>query len=164
LAGTQLRALSHEHRLLHACVHAALGNWPPRLASLRDVAEIALYGAYDAGDLLRIAERWRIEGVVARAVSLAWQTLQIADITALSCWAEEYQPTKTELRWMSVYVAGNTSYAAKCRAALSAIPGARGRLSFARMLLFPSREFLDESQGSALDWWARGLRRSGIRP
>ncbi|MCA1704679.1 MAG: hypothetical protein LC808_16010, partial [Actinobacteria bacterium] len=42
VGGHRLRALSHEYRLLHACYHATLGNWPLRLASLRDIAEMVL--------------------------------------------------------------------------------------------------------------------------
>ena len=42
IAGRTLHALSRANRLLHACYHAALGNWPLRLASLRDVAEMRL--------------------------------------------------------------------------------------------------------------------------
>ena len=40
IGGRSLRALSRYNRLLHACYHAALGDWPLRLGSLRDVAEM----------------------------------------------------------------------------------------------------------------------------
>ncbi len=40
VAGQAMTALSLPYRLLHACYHAALGDWPLRLGSLRDVAEL----------------------------------------------------------------------------------------------------------------------------
>src|SRR5215207_914421 len=42
LGGCELDALPQPQRLLHACYAAAFGDWPPRLMSLRDVAQLVL--------------------------------------------------------------------------------------------------------------------------
>ncbi len=62
---TELEALPMPPRLLHACYAAALGDWPPRLISLRDVAQILLRERPHPADVLLMARSWRCEVVVA---------------------------------------------------------------------------------------------------
>ncbi|MPY97764.1 MAG: hypothetical protein GEU97_07130 [Actinophytocola sp.] len=72
VAGDTMAALSLPHRLLHACYHAALGDWPLRLGSLRDVAELlrrmevaGAPGSVQADTVRAIAARWGVEAVLA---------------------------------------------------------------------------------------------------
>ena len=55
LGGEELEALPMPQRLLHACYAAALGDWPPRLMSLRDVAQLVLYERPNLADVLLMA-------------------------------------------------------------------------------------------------------------
>ena len=88
VAGRSLRALSRPARFMHACYHAALGDWPPRLLSLRDIAQMLLVTGQNESDLRAIAARWRAEAVLAVAVSDTWHLLGIDATTRISDWAQ----------------------------------------------------------------------------
>ncbi len=86
------RALRRTHRFLHACYHAALGNWPLRLASLRDVAE-QLRAGQDECEVLEVASAWRAQALVAAAVADSRRLLGTSAADALTEWAARYRPT-----------------------------------------------------------------------
>ncbi|MGH3428306.1 MAG: nucleotidyltransferase family protein, partial [Mycobacteriales bacterium] len=92
VAGRPLHALSRAARFMHACYHAALGDWPPRLSSLRDIAQMLLVIGQNEKDPRALATRWRAEAVLAVAVSDAWSLLGIAESTPTSVWAQIYVP------------------------------------------------------------------------
>src|SRR4029453_12316405 len=77
LGGHEFDALPQPQRLLHACYAAALGDWPPRLMSLRDVAQLLLKEQPHIVDVLTMARTWRAEAVVARAIVSAWDVLEL---------------------------------------------------------------------------------------
>ena len=89
LAGFELEALPMPQRLLSACYAASLGDWPPRLISLRDVAQLVLREQPNLVDVLMMARAWRCEVVVADAVVTAWDTLQITEPAPIETWAAE---------------------------------------------------------------------------
>src|SRR5207244_11507780 len=64
-------ALDREGRFLHACFHAALGDFPPRITALRDVARLVRSGRVDLVRARDLARRWRAGVVVASAVTTA---------------------------------------------------------------------------------------------
>jgi hypothetical protein len=160
VGGRLLRALSPEARLLNACYHALLGNRPSRLLPHRDVAEMLLLGSYDESCLRSLATRWQANAVLAQAISSTWQTLHLADVTALSTWAARYRADAREHRLISVYTDRNTSYAAMSVAALSVIPSFTERCAFLRSLAFPDRGFLAQRGGTRAHWLMRGLGRA----
>jgi hypothetical protein len=96
LAGFELQALPMPQRLLHACCTAALDQRPPRLASLRDVAEIVLRERPNLVDVLLMAKRWQCEVVVARAVSTTWRELAITRVVPIVEFARGYVPSRRE--------------------------------------------------------------------
>jgi hypothetical protein len=158
LAGRRVNALAAEHRFLNACYHAVLGNTPPRLVPLRDVAELMLAGKVDIDEVRRLAERWRAKAVVALAVRSTWDTLGLADATALSFWAYRYEPEPWESRALSVYRRPETGYAARSIASIRVIRGGGRKLAFLRALAFPRRDYVEgRHRGFAQRWW-RGAR------
>lgn len=161
LAGRVLQTLSDEARLLHAAMHAVLGHElsTPYLAS-RDVAEMILFGRIDRVELLAMARRWQVEAVLAEAITLAWTMFQLADITALSAWAETYQTTDLDQRRRAVYRQATGSYTAKSVASLQALPRMRDRMSFLLDLAFPSGQFLTDRGLSRRAWMRRGMSRA----
>ena len=168
LAGTTLTALAADERLLHACYHASLGDYPPRLLPHRDVAEMLLYGERDEDRLLKLARSWGGEAVVARAVSTAWELFDIADVTALSAWASRYRSNARDRSRLAVYTDGDTSYAAKSLASLTALPRMRDRVALLRMMAAPDPSFLSGRQRSRAAWLHAGVPASstshGDRP
>ena len=158
LAAHTIHALRPEHRLLNACYHAVLGNTPPRLVPLRDVAELLIAGDVDIDEVRRLAATWRAEAVVALAVRSAWDTFALADATALSFWAYRYEPEPWEERALSVYQRPDAGYAARSLAAVRAIRGTSNKLAFVRALTFPKRDYLKGRHGSFTERWRRGLR------
>jgi hypothetical protein len=87
--GGTVPALPLDALLVRACVLATAGG-APRLAALRDVAQIALAGSLDGAAARARAEAWRCSGLLAEALRQAWDTFDLADKTDLSAWADRY--------------------------------------------------------------------------
>lgn len=158
LAGRDLAALGPEERLLHAAYHLVLGARPMRLLPMRDIAEMALFGTHDDRVLRDRAAAWRAHSVLARAVSVSWTTLKIADVTLLSRWAERHRPTTAEQRQLAAYDRIGDPYGARALDALPYVPGVRGKLAFASSLSLPERDFLLAHRQTRRSWLLRGLR------
>jgi hypothetical protein len=159
--GRQLLALGREQRLLHACYHAALGDREPRIVPQRDVAALVLSDDLDEGRVRELAQAWGGNFVVARAITLAWDTLALADETALTAWARHYQPDARSKHAFAAYRAENANYAARSWASLRALPNTRSRVSFLYSLAFPQRGLIG---GSHLPLVRRLMRaRQGLR-
>ena len=134
---TQLRALDREQRLLHACYHAALGDREPRIVPQRDIAGLVLDDRLDEVRVRELAYAWRAEYVVASAIGMTWQTLALADETALTAWAKRYQPDTRSEHAFAAYRAEQANYAARSWASLRALPDVRTRMAFMYSLAFP---------------------------
>lgn len=156
LAGRDLHALGLEERFLHACFHSALGNTVPRLTALRDVAQILLCRPLDVERVLALGGAWRAEAVVARGVATACGVLGLEPAHALADWAARYRPTARERRAVAVYTDPAQTYAAKSFAAVRAVSGVRGKLSFVFALAFPRRRYIDEQREGRARRWRRG--------
>lgn len=161
LGGRRLPALGPETRFLHACYHAVLGEWPPRMLPLRDVAQALLTADLDTESVLSTAASWRARAVVARAVRATWQTFALADVVPLSVWAARYEPDAWERRALSVHTR-RKRYGAKALASVRAIPGVRGKAAFVHSLLTPNRAFFAGRDAGYLRWWRKGVR-SAVR-
>lgn len=158
LGGRAVRGLGSEEQLLHCCYHAALGNVPPRLMPLRDVAQILQTTNVDIQRVRQLADAWGGAAVVARAVRLAWGELQLEAAHPLAAWAASYQPSAFERRVLGGYVSASRSYTARAVGSLAAIPGIRAKAAYVAALLLPDRAFL---AGRGLDrarWWRQGAR------
>jgi hypothetical protein len=135
--GHQLLALGREQRLIHACYHAVLGDREPRIVPQRDIAALVLCDDLDEIRVRELAHAWRAEYVVAKAITLAWETLALADETALTAWARRYQPDARSEHAFATYHVHHANYAARSWASLRALPNIRTRASFLYSLAFP---------------------------
>jgi hypothetical protein len=138
LAGHHLPLLAREERFMHACLHAALGNRPPRLVPLRDVAQM-LGAPLDTERVLALARLWRAEVVVAHAVLVTTDRLSLQRDHPLAEWAAGYQPCATESRWLSTYAGPQRSYAAKALAGLPLVQGPSAKAAYLVAHLLPAR-------------------------
>jgi hypothetical protein len=159
----QLAGLGTEERFLHACIHAGVGR-PARLCSLRDIAQMLLRGDLDTDRVHALAHSWRATAVVARAVHLAWRTLDIADSMPLTAWAARYRFDASDNRLLDAYLGGDQSYTRQAIATLRVIPRHRDKVAYARSLLFPGRRYLDVRNDGRIRHVVRGAGhlRSGL--
>jgi len=143
LAGTTIEALSPEGRFLHAAYHIVLGDRRPRLSPMRDLAQIALGGTVDWPRLRALMSASEGEAVVARAVRTTWQQLAIADVLAISAWAESYREGERESAALALYGARST-YAARSFGTVRAIRAWRDRARYVAALVLPEQAYLAE--------------------
>jgi hypothetical protein len=166
VGGVELWALGREERFLHTCFHASLGDNPPRLLALRDLAQVLLGNRLDLHLVRALAASWQADAVLARAVRLTWQTfgLDVA-VSRLAAWATAYRPDHYERRALAAYTDPNGGYPARSAAALRAVPGVREKAAYVRALAFPDRDYLGPRHRSPVDRWRHGasgiLRREG---
>lgn len=142
LGGRTLDALAAEERLIHACYHASLGNVPPRLVPLRDVAQLLLDGKVDATRVRKLAAAWQGEGVVAQAITMAWRAFGLTDTVELSRWAEQYEPGTRERRDLERATSPGYTYVAQAVDGVRAIRNPRDRLAYVSALAFPGRRYV----------------------
>lgn len=141
LGGAELEALPMPQRLLHACYAAALGDWPPRLVSLRDVAQLVLREQPHLVDVIMMARRWRCEVVVARAVTTAWERLRLVDRPPIVEWAARYSPSRREQLLLTSHEGTGRAFT-RHLAALVVLPGWEPRWAYARAIALPQPEYL----------------------
>ncbi len=156
LGGRMLKALGTEEQFLNACYHAALGDVPPQLSALRDVAQILLGAKLEVDRARRLAEAWRGTAVLARAVALTWRTLRLSEEPPLAVWARGFTPTRWDRRLLACYVSANRSNSLKYLASARVIPGTGAKLAYLRGLLLPDRAFLARRRVAYGAWWHHG--------
>lgn len=162
VGGRPMEALDADCRFLHACFHAALGEKVPRLVPLRDVAQMLLHGDLDVVRVRHLMETWGAKPVVATAVRAAWARLRLADVVALSAWAQRYPVDERSRRELAVYSDPEGSYAGKSLAAVRALPRWRDRVAFVRALALPDSAYLEgRTRGVARLRTGLAARRSG---
>lgn len=141
-AGQRMTALAREHRFVHACYHAALGDWPLRLGSLRDVAEIRRGLGEAAGPVRQLVRDWGVDAVVAAAVTDARRLLGLQTSDALAEWARGYRPTRRELGWLSLHTNPDKTFAAQALATLRVLPRWRDKGAYLRALILPDGDYV----------------------
>jgi hypothetical protein len=157
LAGHQFLALGPEERFLHACFHAGLGDKRPRLASLRDVAQMHLARPLDIDFARALSSSWGADAVVARAVRMAADVLGLETDGPLTRWAVRFSPDRRDRRFLAVYTGADPTYASKSFAAVRAIPGILDKARFVFTLAVPDRHYLEQRQERRARRWLRGL-------
>ncbi|MEP6626122.1 MAG: nucleotidyltransferase family protein [Acidimicrobiia bacterium] len=155
--GAVIPVLCREHRLAHACVHAALGDASPRLVALRDIAQLLLTTDVDVAGTRAESVRWRASAVVAYAIDTAWRTLEL-EPTATSIWAREYSADRYERRSLAAYTGPDRSYARLMIAGLPAIKGVPAKVAYVRALLLPDAEYAARHDGGRVRRMGRALR------
>jgi hypothetical protein len=159
----ELETLAMPARFLQACYSAALGDWPPRLASLRDVAQLLLRERPHLADVLMMARRWRCEVVVARAVTIAWRELALVERPPIVEWAERYRPTRMDRMLLASHTGPARSFT-RHAAALSVLDGWGARSAYLRAIVFPQPSYLAARRLTPAQHASRALRRVFRRP
>lgn len=158
VAGRTIRALSRDTRFLHACYHAALGDWPLRLSSLRDVAEMLRRIGDDAGPVRELAARWGVEAIVAAAVADTCRLLGIAPETELARWAVAYVPSRRDEAKLALHTTADKTFAAQALATLMALPRLRDKAAYLGALVMPEPAYVGDRHPSALARFRYGIR------
>jgi len=114
-----------------------LGDWPLRLGSLRDVAEMLRAADQDGAALIRIATGWGVEAVVAAAVVDTHRLLGTAPTGELSSWAQRYVPNRREERRLALYAHADKTFAAQALATVPTLPRLRDKAAYVRALVLP---------------------------
>jgi hypothetical protein len=153
VGGRTLMALSAPHRFLHACYHAALGDWPLRLGSLRDVAQLS-----SDPSVIELATSWGVQAVVAAAVSDSTRLLGLPVSGAVRTWAASYVPTRREEHWLGLHTQANKTFAAQAMATLPVLPGVRDKVAYLRALVLPDAGYTGSRHRSALSRLGYGVR------
>jgi hypothetical protein len=157
LAGVAIDTLPAEERLLHAAYHTVLGDRRPRLAPMRDVAQIALTRVLDWKRLRSLMRASGGEAVVARAVRTTWHALELADVLAISAWAHDHTEDARASADISLYGA-SSNYAARSFGTVRAIRTVSGKARFLAALAMPYQEYLAGRHTSQLDRLRRGFQ------
>jgi hypothetical protein len=110
------------------------------MVPLRDIAQIMLTHELDFPRFRALVRESRSEAVVARAVRWAWHELDLADLLALSAWAEDHKEDRRSVAELAVYGPG-TSYAAQSWATVRAIPGLTDKARYVFALAVPGRAY-----------------------
>jgi len=155
--GETFAVLSREHRLAHACVHAALGDASPRLVALRDIAQLLLTTTVDFDATRAVCNRWRVTSVLAYAINAAWPTLGLAP-TATSAWARDFVADRYERRSLAAYVGPDRSYARLMIAGLPAVEGLPAKAAYIRALLFADADYAARHDGGRARRFQRAWR------
>ncbi len=161
LGGYELDALPQPQRLLHACYAAALGDWPPRLMSLRDVAQLVLKERPHIVDVLTMARGWRAEAVVARAIITTWDELALTVRPPLVEWAFGYEPNRTDRLLLAAHEGPARAFT-RHAAAVFVLPTTADRLAYVRAIAIPQPKYLEArgltSRSHAKRAWNRIVR------
>jgi len=152
IGGTAVAGLGPTQQFVHCCLSAVLGDWPPRLVVLRDIAELLVGGPgrppVDAGAVRSMAARWRAEPAVALAIRRAADDLGLDSDHPLIVWARSYRPGPLARLVLASYRGRARGYTSQALSVL-AISGWRNRWDYVRAVVRPSRDYLE----------ARGFRR-----
>ena len=155
VGGRRLEALSPPHRFLHACYHAALGDWPLRLGSLRDVAQLL---PADEQGVLDLATSWGVQAVVAAAVDDSTRLLGLPVTGRLRTWARGYVPSRREESWLALHTHDGKTFAAQALATLPVLPTLRDKAAYLRALVLPDGRYTEGRHDSPLSRFRFGLR------
>jgi hypothetical protein len=141
LGGVLVRGLDRDRAFVHACFHAVLGDDPPRLTAVRDVAEIAARGV-DARMVMKLVDSTGCGAVIHRAIALVQEQLGVVVTAPVANEARAYRVSRFD-RWaLRTYTGPDRSYAAQTAATMWAMPGVRDRAAYASALLFPSPDYV----------------------
>ena len=161
VGGVDVRALEAEQRFLHACFHAVLGEVPPRLVPLRDLAQMSGNGKIDLDRVIDLARSWQAESVLLSAVELAWETFGLDPAAETATRIRALQPPAKQLQALGAYASDRRSYVGLCLATVAAIRRPSDKLRYVSALAFPARQFVAPRYRGPMARWqaaARALR------
>jgi hypothetical protein len=160
LGATSLATLSPAATLLQVAYNAALGDVPPKLASLRDIAMVEKTLRPDLAEIEALTRRWGAQAVVRHAVTTAWRTFDLPP-TRLLIWAQDLRPSALDRQLLRASIAEHRSYT-RHLAALMTVPGVGAKRRYLSAILHPGPEYLDARGWTQRSHIARALSR--LRP
>ncbi|MEO8692731.1 MAG: nucleotidyltransferase family protein [Acidimicrobiales bacterium] len=152
MAGRTLVTMPLEETFVHVCLHTALGDWPPRLVPMRDVAQIAGIDALDLDRVHELARRWRATAPMAWSILRVWDTFGLPT-HPLAEWARSYVPTRREQRGLALYMSSDRSYASMALASTRVVPGLFAKAAYLRALAVPSRTYVADRERTYRGRW-----------
>jgi hypothetical protein len=150
VGGREVEALSAGALVLHAAYAVVVADWPPRLASVRDLVQAVVVVDPPPSEVIATARRWGARALLARALTAAWAELDPPGGPALVDWAEAYRPTRREQLVLAAHV-GPQRATTRHLAATLVLPGWGDRAAYLRAVAWPQRSYLE----------ARGFGRAG---
>jgi hypothetical protein len=136
LGTRRLPAMASPQQFLHVCLHARVGNTPPRLLSIRDVAQCALHTDINWTVVQQLCAKWQISGVVSEAIHAVQDGLRIPLGDPVRSLAN-YHPSIREQRFIRAYESVNLPIAT-----LAVIPGAARKVGYTYNLVFPGKQYM----------------------
>lgn len=119
IGGLDVATLSPELHLVHAAMHAALGDVEPRLGNVRDIAVLLERTDLDVDRVMRTVVRWGAEAPFARGVVAAGA---IGARHAVVDWAEAHRPRGRDRRLLASYADRDGRFRRQTVASLSVVP------------------------------------------
>lgn len=142
-------ALDGASMFMHAAYNLALGDYPVRLCSLRDLMVVYERLNIDTSTIAATAVEWRSTAVVQRAAQLAVDLLGLDSSHGLANLGRLAVPRR-EAWLLRSYLTSARSYS-RPLASVVVIPGLRNKMRYATSLFAPSDDYL-RSRG----WTERG--------
>jgi hypothetical protein len=141
IGGRTVHALVPEDRLLHACFAAVFGSRTPRVAHLRDLAQLLARPDLDADLVITRACRWRCTPVLAAAFDAARQTLGRVPPSPVVGWVTAQRPRWSDRALLAAYPSHGGSPAVAILTGVVAVPGLRSKLAFLGALARPDPSY-----------------------
>lgn len=157
VGGRTVTTVGSVPELLTVCYHAALGDVPPRLASLRDVAQAVQQPSDTFDAALEMAARWRGRAVVARAVTMAASAFDMMSSRAVA-WARTYRTDHHDRRLLACYVSARGGNARKYLASARVMSSPLDMTAYLAALLFPRPDVLAVHRRDRGRWLWHGVR------
>lgn len=104
LAERPVPTLDGPGRLMHSCHHAALGGFRHYRAH-RDIAQQLLVTGVDWQSTVHLASRWRVQAVIAQAITDAWRILDLPQAHPAHDWALRTPIGWADRRALAVFAA-----------------------------------------------------------
>lgn len=157
VASVALPVLDPDAAFIHACYNAALSDDPPRLAALRDVAQMALSENIDAEEAWSLVHGWRGTNVVRYALRAVQARLGVS--LALTPVGQRFagDVARRDRMLIATYRGGARGYTSQL-AGVVAIPGLADKRDYLAALLRPQRAYLDRR---GLSWAGFGAHALG---
>jgi hypothetical protein len=167
LGGRTVHALVPEDRFLHACFAATVVDESPRVALLRDMAQLLSRPELDADVVVHRATAWRCEPVVNAAVDIAGRVLGALPPSTIVTWARTRPTRRHERALLAAYPGFGGSHPLAVLSGFVGVGGLEAKLTYARDLLAPDAAYrrARARAGRRPEWrlLAGGLRRATRR-
>jgi Uncharacterised nucleotidyltransferase len=165
LGGRTVHALVAEDRLLHACFAAVFGGRHPRVALLRDIAQLLARYDLDADLVMRRSHRWRCVPVVTAAVHAAFEALGALPASPVVDWATAQPTRRRDRALLRAYPIFGGSHPLASLSGIVAAGGLRDTLAYLGGLFRPDAEYrrARATAGRRPEWrlLVEGMRRTG---